>query len=95
MDMVRKHPDEEKLYTADFSRELGTSESITLVTSVTAYEAGEASSDLTINTPTLSNPYVQVLVTGGEHGHLYVLRFLAVSSGGQDLVVSAGVSVHR
>jgi hypothetical protein len=76
-----KQPAESRMYTMDFSPLLGTGETLTGVTSVTALPA-----DLTLSgVPTYSGVFAQQRIAGGTAGVKYVVTFLVTTSGGNTL----------
>ncbi len=91
--IVEKPAAEARVYTWDFSGLLASGESISGTPTITEYESGEATSDLTIGSPTLSSPYVTALVSGGTAGKVYVLECKATATGSQALVVRGGLAV--
>lgn len=93
MDIYTKRSPETIQYTFDFTPELGTGETVSSVSGVSQYEDGATTTDLTIGSPTLSSPNVQVLVGGGTVRKVYVLECTAVTSAGQTLIVQGAVAV--
>lgn len=93
MDIYTKRDAETIQYTFNFTPELGTGETVSSVTSVSQYEDGSSTSDLTIGSATLSSPNVQVLVAGGTVRKVYVLECKAVTSASQILIVQGAVAV--
>lgn len=99
MDIVTKDTGESKLYTFDFSPELGTGEVLISVVGVSQYEPAGAGQDLvtttdfTLGGTNLLSPYVQLLVSGGVAGKIYQLECKANTSASQVLIVHGAVAV--
>lgn len=93
MDIYTKRSTETIQYTFDFTPELGTGETVSSISGVAQYEDGETTTDLDIDTPSLSSPNAQVLVGGGTVRKVYVLECTGVTSAGQTLIVQGAVAV--
>lgn len=84
-----KQPSESRLYTFDFSANMGTSESITSVSSFTVAPAGPV-----LGTPTFSGKRVQNRISGGTANTNYKITVVVATDAGNTLEGEANLFVR-
>lgn len=94
MQMIRKDPSEAILVYFDFAPELASGETLSSVTSISQYDDGDATTDLTIGSGTITGLKVKALVSGGTAGTVYVVKCKCATSLSQSPVVAVGLVLH-
>lgn len=89
-EILTKQPGESRLYDIDFAPLLATGDTLSSVTSVATAQAG-----LTIGSPSLATPKVQVRISSGTDGTLYKLTAIVVTTNGDTLETDVFLRVEE
>ena len=89
-EILDKQPTESDLFDIDFTPKLATVHSISSVTSVTTAQSG-----LTIGSPVLSTPKVQVRISSGTTGTPYKVTAIVVTVNGNTLETDVVLRVEE
>lgn len=89
-ELLVKQPDEEIIYTMDFSVRIDEDVTINSVSSVTSELVSGGTSDLTISNAQVVDESVTMLIEGGTHGRTYRVE-VAISLSTGEIFIGAGM----